>query len=379
MAANGIISLQNCFYGGRTMEILIEPLPEDQKKQKCTDPVKLGFGRHFTDRMLMADWSEAEGWYDARIAPYGPFLLEPSAAVFHYGQEIFEGTKAYRWGDGSIALFRPEMNLARLNRSAGRLALPELPACLFLDGMEELVRLERDWVPSMEGASLYIRPALIATEAALGVKPSGACRFFIILSPVGAYYASGFKPVRILVEDRLVRAAPGGTGEVKTGGNYAASLIAAREAGKRGFDQVLWLDAIQHRFVEEVGAMNIFFVIDGCLVTPPLSGSFLDGITRDSILKLAPALGLSVEERPVAIDDLMTGIRNGRVQEVFGSGTAAVISPVGALSYRNELVTIGAGTVGQVTQLMYDTLTGIQYGRLPDRFDWMKRLRTKEP
>jgi branched-chain amino acid aminotransferase len=359
------------------MEILVEPLLVDQKKQKCADPAELGFGRHFTDRMLVADWSESKGWFDVRIVPYGPFLLEPSAAVFHYGQEAFEGLKAYRQRDGGVALFRPEMNLARLNRSAVRLTLPELPAELFLEGMEELVRLEHEWVPDSEGTSLYIRPVLIATEAALGVKPSGECRFFIILSPVGAYYVSGFKPVKILVEDRLVRAAPGGTGEAKTGGNYAASLIAGRKAVKHGFDQVLWLDAIQHRFVEEVGAMNIFFVIDGRLVTPPLSGSFLDGITRDSIMKLAPALGLSVEALPVAIDDLMTGIKNGHVQEVFGSGTAAVVSPVGVLSYRDELVTIGAGKVGKVTQLMYDTLTGIQYGRLPDRFGWMKRLRTQ--
>lgn len=356
------------------MEIVIEPLREEQKKRKGTDPAELGFGRHFTDRMLVADWSEEAGWHAVRIVPYGPFLLEPSAAVFHYGQEAFEGLKAYRQGGGSIALFRPEMNLARLNLSAARLALPELPTGLFLEGLDELVRLERDWVPGTEGTSLYIRPALIATEAALGVRPAGECRFFIILSPVGAYYASGFKPVRILVEDSLVRAAPGGTGEAKTGGNYAASLIAGREAVKRGFDQVLWLDAVQHRFVEEVGAMNIFFVIDGCLVTPPLSGSFLAGITRDSIMKLAPTLGLTVAERRVAIDDLMAGIKSGRVQEVFGSGTAAVVSPVGALGYLDELVTIGTGAVGEVTQMLYDTLTGIQYGRLPDRFGWMHKL-----
>jgi len=356
------------------MEIRIEPLMEGQRKRKCVDPAILGFGKYFTDHMLIADWDEPKGWHDVRIVPYGPFSLEPSAAIFHYGQEAFEGLKAYRWEDGAIALFRPEMNLARLNRSAQRLALPEVPPELFLQGLEELVRLERDWVPAAEGASLYIRPVLIATEAALGVKPAREYRFFIILSPVGAYYASGFKPVRILVEDRLVRAAPGGTGEAKTGGNYAASLIAGREATKCGFNQVLWLDAIQHRFVEEVGAMNIFFIIDGCLVTPSLSGSFLDGITRDSIVNLAPTLGLSVEERPVAIDELIAGIKNGHVQEVFGSGTAAVISPVGALSYQDELVMIGDGAVGKVTQLMYDTLTGIQYGRLPDRFGWMSKL-----
>ena len=355
------------------MKIRIEQLLEGQRKQKCTDPASLGFGRHFTDRMLVADWSECKGWHDVRIVPYGPFILEPSAAVFHYGQEVFEGLKAYRWDDGSIAFFRPEMNLARLNRSAERLALPEVPADLFKEGIEKLVQLEHDWVPYAEGTSLYIRPALIATEAALGVKPAGECRFFTILSPVGAYYKSGFNPISILVEDRLVRAAPGGTGEAKTGGNYAASLFAGKKAVNRGFDQVLWLDANQHRFVEEVGAMNIFFIIDGRLVTPPLSGSFLAGITRDSIIKLAPTLGVSVEEHPVAIDELMTGIKSGRVQEVFGSGTAAVVSPVGAIGYQHEVVTIGNGMVGKVTQAMYDTLTGIQYGRLPDRFGWMVR------
>jgi branched-chain amino acid aminotransferase len=356
------------------MEIRIEPLPLGQGRAKCADPAELGFGRHFTDRMLVADWSEAEGWHDARIEPYGPFHLEPSAAVFHYGQEIFEGLKAYRLDDGDIALFRPEKNLERLNRSARRIALPEVPAELFLDGLMELVRLEADWVPTAEGTSLYIRPALIATETVLGVRPARQCRFFIILSPVGSYYAAGFKPIKILMEDQLVRVAPGGTGTAKTGGNYAASLLGARLAGQRGFDQVLWLDAIEHRFVEEVGAMNIFFVIDHCLVTPPLSGTILGGITRDSILALAPALGLAGEERPVSVTELLDGIKSGRVQEAFGSGTAAVISPVGALGYRDEMVTIGEGTVGKVTQRLYDTLSGIQYGRIEDRLAWLRKL-----
>ena len=356
------------------MTLQIVPLPEDLKKAKWSDPAQLGFGRMFSDRMLVADWDSRQGWHDARIVPYGPFSLEPSAAVLHYGQEVFEGLKAYRWADSSIALFRPEMNLARLNRSAERLSLPQVPDDVFLQGMFELVRLEQEWIPAVAGTSLYIRPALIATEAALGVKPAGACRFFVILSPVGAYYSAGFTPVRILVEDRFVRAVPGGTGEAKTGGNYASSLRAAQEASSRGFDQVLWLDGVEHRFVEEVGAMNIFFVMDGRLVTPALSGSFLAGITRDSLLRLAPSLGLEAEERTVAVDELMTGIKSGRVQEVFGSGTAAVISPVSALCYRDELLTVGDGEVGGVTQRLYDTLTGIQYGRLPDRFNWMHTL-----
>ncbi len=356
------------------MEISIVPLPAGEEKEKWQDTSTLGFGRIFTDRMLVAEWDKSRGWHEARIEPYGPFCLEPSAMVFHYSQEIFEGLKAYKWEDGSVALFRPAMNLARLNRSAERLALPQVPDGIFLDGIDQLVGLEREWIPASEGTSLYIRPALIATEAALGVKPAEQCRFFVILSPVGPYYAAGFHPVKILVEDQYVRTVAGGTGEAKTGGNYAASLLAGLEAKKRGFDQVLWLDGVEHRFVEEVGAMNICFVIDGKLVTPALSGSFLAGITRDSVLKLAPLLGLEAEERPVPIDELMTGIRNGRVQEIFGTGTAAVISPVSALCYRGEEATVGEGRVGRVTQLLYDTLTGIQYGRLPDRLGWMHKL-----
>lgn len=356
------------------MEISIAPLPAGEGKEKWKETSTLGFGRIFTDRMLVAEWDKRKGWHETRIEPYGPFCLEPSAMVFHYSQEIFEGLKAYKWEDGTVALFRPAMNLARLNRSAERLALPQVPDGIFLDGIDRLVGLERDWIPASEGTSLYIRPALIATEAALGVKPAEQCRFFVILSPVGPYYAAGFHPVKILVEDQYVRTVAGGTGEAKTGGNYAASLLAGLEAKKRGFDQVLWLDGVEHRFVEEVGAMNICFVIDGKLVTPALSGSFLAGITRDSVLKLAPLLGLEAEERPVPIDELMTGIWSGRVQEVFGTGTAAVISPVSALCYRGEEATVGDGRVGRVTQLLYDTLTGIQYGRLPDRLGWMHKL-----
>ncbi len=356
------------------MELRIEELPAGQRKSKCADPTELGFGKHFTDRMLVADWSEALGWHAARIVPYGPFLLEPSAAVFHYGQEIFEGLKAYRQPDGSIALFRPELNLARFNRSARRLALPEVEAELFLDGLLELLRLEGDWVPASPGTSLYIRPALIATEAALGVKPARECRFFIILSPVGAYYPSGFEPIRLLIEDRLTRAAPGGTGAAKTGGNYAASLLAARAAKERSFDQVLWLDAREHRYVEEVGAMNIFFVIDNQLVPPPLSETILGGITRDSLLQLAPTLGVTTAERPLAVEELLAGIRGGQVREAFGAGTAAVVAPVGALGYREEIFIIGDGAVGKVTRLLYDSLTDIQYGRATDQFGWLRRV-----
>jgi branched-chain amino acid aminotransferase len=356
------------------MDITVETLPQERRKPIPTDPGQLGFGHIFTDRMLTARWNPRQGWHDARIGPYAPLALDPAAKVFHYAQEIFEGLKAYRWPDGSVVLFRPGMNAARFKRSAARLALPEVPEELFLGGIDRLVGLERDWIPTAPETSLYVRPTLIAIEPALGVKPSEDCLFFVILSPVGAYYAAGFNPVRILVEDYYVRAVPGGTGDTKSGGNYAASLLAGQKAKERGFDQVLWLDAIQRRYVEEVGAMNIFFVVDGTLVTPPLTGSFLAGVTRDSVLALASTLGVPAEERPVEINELIAGVRSGRVSEAFGTGTAAVVSPVGVLGYRDEAVTVGSGGVGPVTQRLYDTLTGIQNGRLPDRLGWLHRV-----
>ena len=356
------------------MEIRIEPLPGDRLKPIPADPAKLGFGQIFTNRMLTALWDVRQGWHDARIVPYGPIALDPAAKVYHYGQEVFEGLKAYRWEDGRVVLFRPGMNAARFNRSAARLALPEVPERLFLEGIDALVGLERDWIPSAAGTSLYIRPTLIAVEPTLGVRPSEQCLFFVILSPVGAYYAAGFHPVSILVEDHYVRAVPGGTGEAKTGGNYAASLLAGRKAKEQGFEQVLWLDAIHRRFVEEVGAMNIFFVVGERLVTPRLTGSFLAGVTRDSVLALAPTLGYAVEEGTVAIDELLADIRAGRVTEAFGTGTAAVVSPVGVLGYKGEEIVVGDGGVGPVTRRLYDTLTGIQYGRLPDPFGWVRRV-----
>jgi len=357
------------------MDIRIEPLPDERRKPLPTDPAQLGFGQIFTDRILKAQWDARRGWHDVRIEPYAPLVLDPAAKVFHYAQEVFEGLKAYRWPDGRIVLFRPQMNAARFNRSAARLALPEVPEELFLEGVDTLVRLERDWVPGAAGTSLYIRPTLIAVEPTLGVRPSEQCLFFVILSPVGAYYAAGFNPVRILVEDSYVRAVPGGTGTAKTGGNYASSLMAGLKAKERGFEQVLWLDGIQRRWVEEVGAMNIFFVADGTLVTPPLTDSFLAGVTRDSVLELARALGIPVDVRPVDIDALMADVRSGRVSEAFGSGTAAVVSPVGVLGYKSETCTVGSGGVGPLTQRLYDTLTGIQYGRLEDRFGWMHQVK----
>ncbi|HEX9022442.1 MAG TPA: branched-chain amino acid aminotransferase [Geobacteraceae bacterium] len=356
------------------MEIRILPLPDDKKKTKFSDESKLSFGRIFTDRMLLAEWENGRGWVDARIEPYGPFLLDPACMVFHYGQEIFEGLKAYKWHDGTIALFRPEMNARRFNRSAERMCMPDVPEELFVKGIEELLRLERDWIPSAAGTSLYIRPTMIAVEPALGVKPADRYYFYVILSPVGAYYPAGFNPVRIMVEDKYVRAVPGGTGDAKTGGNYAASLKAALEAKKKGFEQVLWLDGAQHRFVEEVGSMNMFFAYGDLVVTAPLTGSILGGITRDSVVKLSGTLGFRVEERQIDINELTADIASGKVTEAFGSGTAAVITPVGHLAYRDQVRQIGNGGVGRLTQKLYDTLTGIQYGRIEDGFGWIRKI-----
>lgn len=356
------------------MDIKVLPLPEEQKKTKYTEESQLGFGKIFTDRMFIAEWKTGQGWVDARIQPYTPFSLDPASLVFHYAQEIFEGLKAYRWKDGSIALFRPEMNARRFNRSAERMCMPEVPEELFMQAVETLVRLEADWIPSSPGTSLYIRPAMIAVEPVLGVKPSDHYYFYIILCPVGAYYAGGFNPVKIMVEDSYVRAVPGGTGEAKTGGNYASSLKAGLEAKKKGFDQVLWLDGIEKHYIEEVGAMNMFFAYGSRIVTAPLEGSILNGVTRNSVLSLAGELGFAVEERKIAIDTIMADIKSGAISEAFGSGTAAVITPVGALCYKDQLLEIGAGGVGALTQKLYDTLTGIQTGQIQDRFGWVRKL-----
>jgi branched-chain amino acid aminotransferase len=356
------------------MEIRIVPLPDGKKKPKFTDDAKLSFGKIFTDRMLMAEWKAGQGWFDARIEPYAPFVLDPACMVFHYAQEIFEGLKGYKWHDGTIALFRPEMNARRFNRSADRICMPDVPEDLFLNGIIELLKLERDWVPASQGTSLYIRPTMIAVEPVLGVKPSDHYYFYVILSPVGAYYPSGFNPVRIMVEDKFVRAVPGGTGDAKTGGNYAASLKAALEAKKKGFEQVLWLDGAQHRYVEEVGSMNIFFAYGDQVVTAPLTGSILSGITRDSVIRLADSLGFEVKERQIDIDELIADISSGKVTEAFGTGTAAVITPVSHFAYQDQLHQVSTGGVGRLTQKLYDTLTGIQYGRLEDTFGWIRKI-----
>lgn len=350
------------------------PLPKAFKKTKQSDESQLGFGKIFTDRMFIAEWKVGQGWVDARIEPYAPFSLDPACLVLHYAQEIFEGLKAYKWSDGSIALFRPEMNARRFNLSADRMCMPEVPEELFLAAVSELVKIESEWIPVSSGTSLYIRPTMIAVEPVLGVKPSDHYYFYIILSPVGAYYAGGFNPVKIMVEDKYVRAVPGGTGEAKTGGNYASSLKAGLEAKKKGFDQVLWLDALERRYIEEVGAMNMFFAYGNRVVTAPLEGSILNGVTRNSVICLSSKLGFTVEERKIDIDTIMTDIQSGAITEAFGSGTAAVITPVGALCYRELNQSIGAGGVGNLTQKLYDTLTGIQTGAIPDEFGWIRKL-----
>ena len=337
---------------------------------KKPDGKNLGFGKIFTDHMFCMNYTEGIGWHDARIEPFHDITLSPACVVFHYGQEMFEGLKAYRGVDGKIRLFRPIMNARRTNNSNRRLCIPELPEEDFVEAVKAIVSVDRDWIPSEPDTSLYIRPFIIATDAFLGVAPSKTYLFCIILSPSGAYYASGLKPVGIWIEDDYVRAVRGGMGFAKTGGNYACSLAAQVKAHDDGYSQVLWLDGVERKYIEEVGAMNIFFKIAGKIVTPMLNGSILPGITRDSVIHVCKHWGLPVEERKVSVYELLDAQKNGTLEEVFGSGTAAVISPVGKLRYIDEVMTIGDGSIGPVSQKLYDTVTGIQLGKLEDKFGW---------
>jgi len=347
-------------------------LARDKKPKPAGGNLK--FGRIFTDHMFVMDYEEGRGWHSPRIVPYQPIALEPSAMVFHYAQTVFEGLKAFRCADGRVRLFRPEMNVKRLNRSCARLSIPQIDERLALEAIRKLVETDSDWVPEEDGTSLYIRPFIIATEPHIGVAPSSTYRFIIIMSPVGAYYADGLMPVSILVETRDVRAVPGGVGEAKTGGNYAASLRAQQEARKYGSSQVLWLDGVHRRYVEEVGSMNVFFKIDGTVVTPELSGSILDGITRNSVLRLLDHWGVKTEERRISIDEILEAHRSGRLEEAFGTGTAAVVSPVGELVHDGDRLSVGGGGIGPLTSKLYETLTGIQYGRIEDLFGWMTEI-----
>ena len=340
-------------------------------KQHPTDESKLGFGKIFTDHMFVMDYTEGQGWHDARIVPYAPLVLDPAALVFHYAQECFEGMKAYRRADGGVQLFRPEKNAQRMQSTHQRLCIPEIPVEDFVQAVKALVKVDETWVPHADGTSLYIRPFTIATEAVLGVKASAEYKFIIIASPSGAYYAEGINPVRIYVEDQYVRATPGGTGYIKCGGNYAASIIASEKAHQLGFSQVLWLDGVERKYVEEVGSMNIFFKIDGQIYTAPTVGTVLPGITRMSCIELLKSWGYQVNETRLAITDIMDAAEAGKLEEVFGTGTAAVISPVGELVYENRKAEINGGVIGPVTQKLYDTLTGIQWGKIPDTKGWI--------
>ncbi|MCL2858038.1 MAG: branched-chain amino acid aminotransferase [Oscillospiraceae bacterium] len=330
----------------------------------------LGFGKTFTDHMFLMDYTEERGWHDPRIQPYGDLTLSPSARVLHYSQEMFEGMKAYKGEDGKTYLFRPEMNAKRANITCERICFPQLPVEDFIQAVSALVKLDADWIPTQPGTSLYIRPFIISTEASLGLDPSKKCLFMVILSPSGLYYKDGLEPVSIWVEDDYVRAVRGGVGFAKTGGNYAAALAAQAKANKAGYDQVLWLDGVERKYIEEVGSMNIFFKIDGKVVTPALNGSILPGVTRDSVLTLCRDWGLPVEEQRITIEELAEAHRAGKLEEAFGTGTAAVIIPVGKLCYKDEVFTISDGKTGPLSKRLYDTVTGIQCGKLEDKFGW---------
>ena len=330
----------------------------------------LGFGKYFTDHMFMMDWNSEKGWQNARIVPFENISLHPASTVLHYGSEIFEGLKAYRTKDGNVQLFRPIENIRRLNRSADRLCLPQIPEDVALEVLETFVELEKDWTPSAEGTSLYLRPFMYGNDETLGVHAVHNATYAIIASPVGSYYAEGINPVKIMIEDEDVRAVRGGTGYAKCGGNYAASNRAGERAAQQGYSQVLWLDGVERKYIEEVGAMNVMFKIDGEIVTPMLSGSILPGITRMSCIEVLKNKGFKVAERLLSIDELEQALEDGKLEEAWGCGTAAVVSPIGELCYKGKKFPVNNGEIGEVTQMLYDTLTGIQWGKIDDTFGW---------
>jgi len=339
-------------------------------KQKPTDFSKLGFGKIFTDHMFIMDYTKGKGWHDARIVPYGPLLFDPSTMIFHYGQGIFEGLKAYKTDDGRVLLFRPNKNLERVNVSNERLSIPHLDEATALEAIKAVVAIDKDWIPTAPGTSLYIRPFIIATDPQLGVHPSDTYKFIVILSPVGAYYPEGLNPVKIYVEDEYVRAVKGGIGFAKTPGNYAASIRAQVKADELHYTQVLWLDGVEKKYIEEVGTMNVFFKINGEVLTPALNGSILAGVTRDSCIALLKSWNIPVSERKISIQEIYDANANGTLEEIFGSGTAAVISPVGELNWDGNIIKINNGEIGKTSQKLYDTITGIQCGKLPDTMNW---------
>ncbi|MCG7335726.1 branched-chain amino acid aminotransferase [Sporosarcina sp. ACRSM] len=347
-------------------------LSETKKQKPLSD--QLEFGRVFTDHMFVADYYEGEGWVDHRIVPYEPLLIDPAATIFHYGQTVFEGLKAYIGKDGKVLLFRPEENMRRMNKSSERLCMPQIDEENALEALKQLITVDKDWIPATEGTSLYIRPFMVATEPYLGVSPAKKYKFIIILSPVGSYYKEGIHPVKILVENEYVRAVAGGTGTAKTAGNYAAGLRAQEIADQKGYSQVLWLDGVERKYIEEVGSMNVFFKINGEVVTPMLNGSILEGITRKSILELIRYWGIPVSERRISIEEVYEAHRTGTLEEAFGTGTAAVVSPIGELNWRDEKIIVNNGETGELSKKLYDVLTGIQTGELEDPFGWVTEV-----
>ena len=349
------------------MDIRIEKTTCPKEKP---DSATLGFGKKFTDHMFIVDYSKNEGWHDARIVPFGRLSLHPASTVLHYGSEIFEGLKAYRRADGKVQLFRPIENVRRMNNSAERLCLPQMPEEDMLQAIKTFVAMEQDWTPSAPGTSLYIRPFMFGNDECLGVHSVENATFIIITSPVGSYYKEGLNPVRIMIENEDVRAVRGGTGYAKCGGNYAASNRAGAKAEQKGYSQVLWLDGVERKYIEEVGAMNVMFKIKGEIVTPKLTGSILPGITRKSCIELLQKEGYKVSERLLSVDELAAAMEDGTLEEAWGCGTAAVVSPIGELCYKDKKFTVNGGKIGPVTQHLYDTLTGIQWGKIPDTFGW---------
>ena len=344
-------------------------------KKAKPDWNNLGFGKYFTDHMFVMDYDNGMGWHDARIVPYQNLSLDPACMVFHYAQEMFEGLKAYRTADGSIQLFRPEKNIERMNKTNERLCIPALDTADVLDALKAIVTTDKDWVPTADGTSLYIRPFIIATDVQLGVHPSKSYKFIIILSPVGSYYPEGIKPVKIFVEREYVRAVKGGTGFAKVGGNYACSLIGQQKAESLGYSQVLWLDGVEHKYIDEVGAMNVFFVIDGTVITPTLEeGNILPGVTRNSCIQILRKMGYKVEERKLTLQEVIDAYHEGKLNEAFGTGTAAVVSPMGLLDTGDLKMVINNNEIGEVAQKVYNTLTGIQWGKISDDFGWVVKV-----
>lgn len=350
------------------------PIHLNKNKKVKPNVDELQFGKVFTDHMFISDYKEGEGWTNKRIVPYEPISLDPGAIVLHYGQTVFEGLKAYKSENGTVRLFRPEQNMKRLNQSSNRISMPQFDETLALDALKQLLNVEKDWIPTAEGTSLYIRPFIIATEANLGVVPSNSYQFIIILSPVGSYYKEGIHPVKILVENEFVRAVVGGTGTAKTAGNYASGLKAQQVASQKGYAQVLWLDGVERKYIEEVGAMNVFFKINGEVITPALSGSILEGVTRKSVIQLLQHWDIPVVERKISVAEIYKAHQDGLLEEAFGTGTAAVISPIGELNWKDQIITINNGETGKLSKEIYDTLTGIQTGHIEDPFDWVVKL-----